>query len=72
MRFLYIDPIKQGLKQIGSIYASDIYKFLYIDPIKQGLKRSLDTFFGLLYDVFIHRSNKTRIETRVGRLNQTG
>jgi len=38
MRFLYIDPIKQGLKQIGSIYASDIYKFLYIDPIKQGLK----------------------------------
>jgi len=37
--FLYIDPIKQGLK-LGCI---DIEKeadwvFLYIDPIKQGLK----------------------------------
>jgi len=37
--FLYIDPIKQGLKLP---YANSISiisgKFLYIDPIKQGLK----------------------------------
>ena len=36
--FLYIDPLKQGLKQ-GSAKTSQIRrKFLYIDPLKQGLK----------------------------------
>mgnify|MGYP007030553546 CR=1 FL=1 len=42
--FLYIDPIKQGLKQdyMEVIMRSKRSEFLYIDPIKQGLKpRSL-------------------------------
>jgi len=39
--------------------------FLYIDPIKQGLKRDLVKQKGIASNcVFIHRSNKTRIETR--------
>ncbi len=38
--------------------------FLYIDPIKQGLKREYPQELIEKYkDVFIHRSNKTRIET---------
>jgi len=37
--FLYIDPIKQGLKPSDSLYESAVHMgFLYIDPIKQGLK----------------------------------
>ena len=38
--FLYIDPLKQGLKH--SLYdnvSNFIFPFLYIDPLKQGLKR---------------------------------
>jgi len=37
--FLYIDPIKQGLKlnKISKLEQNEI-EFLYIDPIKQGLK----------------------------------
>ena len=40
-RFLYIDPIKQGLKR-SNIEDEIKYEnlFLYIDPIKQGLKQS--------------------------------
>jgi len=38
--FLYIDPIKQGLKLLsGRRIAIENPKFLYIDPIKQGLKQ---------------------------------
>ena len=38
--------------------------FLYIDPIKQGLKQPiLEHYPGDNDPVFIHRSNKTRIET---------
>ncbi len=37
--------------------------FLYIDPIKQGLKRGLEDWTKQVDTVFIHRSNKTRIET---------
>jgi len=38
-RFLYLDPLKQGLKHIQNkkMLAED-YEFLYIDPLKQGLK----------------------------------
>ncbi len=38
--FLYIDPLKQGLKltPTGITVVSDI-PFLYIDPLKQGLKQ---------------------------------
>jgi len=37
--FLYIDPLKQGLK-LGIHYTNmeNHEKFLYIDPLKQGLK----------------------------------
>ena len=38
--------------------------FLYIDPLKQGLKPNLDNADAELITVFIHRSIKTRIETR--------
>jgi len=37
--------------------------FLYIDPIKQGLKLVFNRFIFSHIGVFIHRSNKTRIET---------
>jgi len=38
--FLYIDPIKQGLKHISQAIAQILPPvFLYIDPIKQGLKQ---------------------------------
>ena len=37
--FLYIDPLKQGLKLIFSdLNIIPEKKFLYIDPLKQGLK----------------------------------
>ena len=36
--FLYIDPLKQGLKRFNIIIASSYLLFLYIDPLKQGLK----------------------------------
>ncbi len=39
MRFLYIDPLKQGLKLKELITIKDYpVRFLYIDPLKQGLK----------------------------------
>jgi len=37
--FLYIDPLKQGLKRFNIIIASSYLLFLYIDPLKQGLKQ---------------------------------
>ena len=37
--FLYIDPLKQGLKHIFLHYKIECFNmFLYIDPLKQGLK----------------------------------
>ncbi len=36
--FLYIDPLKQGLKQEFFEERDDRFQFLYIDPLKQGLK----------------------------------
>ena len=36
--FLYIDPLKQGLKQGNGISRYSGLWFLYIDPLKQGLK----------------------------------
>ena len=37
--FLYIDPLKQGLKLLfQEIFQSPHIMFLYIDPLKQGLK----------------------------------
>ena len=38
-RFLYIDPLKQGLKLKQSATDEIEIMFLYIDPLKQGLKR---------------------------------
>ncbi len=38
--FLYIDPLKQGLKQEPNAYQNWMrLSFLYIDPLKQGLKQ---------------------------------
>ncbi len=62
--FLYIDPIKQGLKRMeAENLIQTAAEFLYIDPIKQGLKHKMTRALNELNDVFIHRSNKTRIET---------
>jgi len=37
--FLYIDPLKQGLKLSPCVInILSPYVFLYIDPLKQGLK----------------------------------
>ena len=37
--FLYIDPLKQGLKPFAAALKNEIgWEFLYIDPLKQGLK----------------------------------
>ncbi len=62
--FLYIDPLKQGLKQKIFIerWVAD-QMFLYIDPLKQGLKLSSINLARNTLTVFIHRSIKTRIET---------
>ena len=39
--FLYIDPIKQGLKPICiELSILLVNSFLYIDPLKQGLKHN--------------------------------
>ncbi len=40
MLFLYIDPLKQGLKPVPEPMTITISAFLYIDPLKQGLKPS--------------------------------
>ncbi len=40
--FLYIDPLKQGLKRYARIIPTmTMTVFLYIDPLKQGLKHRL-------------------------------
>ncbi len=62
--FLYIVPLKQGLKH--SLYdnvSNFIFPFLYIVPLKQGLKQANFYFLQPLPNVFIHSSIKTRIET---------
>ena len=63
--FLYIDPLKQGLKLRSWSNAPFVrFRFLYIDPLKQGLKHTIILFLHeVQYLVFIHRSIKTRIET---------
>jgi len=39
-KFLYIDPLKQGLKLREKLHkTTETVKFLYIDPLKQGLKQ---------------------------------
>ncbi len=43
--------------------AENLIQFLYIDPIKQGLKQTPPDSGVSRQNVFIHRSNKTRIET---------
>ncbi len=52
--FLYIDPLKQGLKHPwNTLLSLGQKKFLYIDPLKQGLKHKLlkqiDVFTEFLY-----------------------
>jgi len=62
--FLYIDPLKQGLKLEMTVgYSGNGIEFLYIDPLKQGLKLSVEIVHPAPPSVFIHRSIKTRIET---------
>jgi len=68
--FLYIDPLKQGLKlHIGDCRETALGMFLYIDPLKQGLKPIQKLVETALQKVFIHRSIKTRIETRIVNVN---
>ena len=44
--FLYIDPLKQGLKPEAQINSAiEGKKFLYIDPLKQGLKHNCRHIF---------------------------
>jgi len=65
LMFLYIDPLKQGLKLcIRRSVRWCSTGFLYIDPLKQGLKRTGEKFLQVPGIVFIHRSIKTRIETK--------
>jgi len=47
-------------------------QFLYIDPIKQGLKHQSIGNHLQRITVFIHRSNKTRIETGTLDTSQIG
>jgi len=64
MKFLYIDPLKQGLKlKIIVNHFPTFSQFLYIDPLKQGLKLTQSGIESIFSSVFIHRSIKTRIET---------
>jgi len=50
--FLYIDPLKQGLKLQSFQGIEDLSKlFLYIDPLKQGLKQQIPD----VYCIFIFR-----------------
>ena len=54
-KFLYIDPLKQGLKldyinEIETILA----QFLYIDPLKQGLKQPQTRFSKRFMDWFLY------------------
>jgi len=62
--FLYIVPLKQGLKPYEPVQCFDpLILFLYIVPLKQGLKLTSVRFFPVSEEVFIHSSIKTRIET---------
>ena len=65
--FLYIVPLKQGLKlRYISIFPLFEPAFLYIVPLKQGLKQYYDkTKSSTIHTVFIHSSIKTRIETLI-------
>jgi len=62
--FLYIVPLKQGLKLKGKKGKNrGKMGFLYIVPLKQGLKLSASVGRLTFPYVFIHSSIKTRIET---------
>ncbi len=66
--FLYIDPLKQGLKLTEPVFHCETSGlFLYIDPLKQGLKLRPVIPIHILWTGFIHRSIKTRIETLLHR-----
>ncbi len=70
-RFLYIDPLKQGLKRELKVFLNTRIKpFLYIDPLKQGLKPDAMSYGLIRCTVFIHRSIKTRIETIIVHLGK--
>jgi len=44
--FLYIDPLKQGLKRkFATTRWHKLLLFLYIDPLKQGLKLCFVNYF---------------------------
>ncbi len=62
--FLYIDPLKQGLKQaMSNIYSNPNLVFIH-----RSIKTRIETVIVMvsklsMHKVFIHRSIKTRIET---------
>jgi len=64
-QFLYIDPLKQGLKHNILDEAIVYYNYVFIH---RSIKTRIETCFSFymghgLVRVFIHRSIKTRIET---------
>ena len=62
--FLYIVPLKQGLKHADrNLTSAFVVMFLYIVPLKQGLKHNRGVCYRFPIPVFIHSSIKTRIET---------
>jgi len=52
--FLYIDPLKQGLKRMTLQQALQQKQFLYIDPLKQGLKPHKFTNDNIYYYQFLY------------------
>jgi len=54
--FLYIDPLKQGLK-LSRVNSGTLpsYLFLYIDPLKQGLKHIIKfSYYSKRYSRFLY------------------
>jgi len=71
VRFLYIDPLKQGLKHLSSGLCSEALPHVFIH---RSIKTRIETPEKYSYTsrnrVFIHRSIKTRIETIVPKLGR--
>ena len=64
--FLYIDPLKQGLKLGVDKWEGEIGLVFIHRSIKTRIETGrLITMAKVVYSVFIHRSIKTRIETRM-------
>ena len=63
IEFLYIDPLKQGLKLVDAIGARNKENVFIHRSIKTRIETENQSITIRLHNVFIHRSIKTRIET---------